>query len=152
MTVRQFKVPFFTSDGRYTRDGPPHPEMVGYETLTVVKAGGGCIAVEVPYRVLQLMGEGPYKIFLAAARLGATLKWNDTGDMMPVLVRRFFEMLGNDLGFDEPPIFKNDFARKCIVVSGITGLGCRRGSAPWLPHIDSPEEARRRRVAILAGD
>ena len=103
MSTKRLKIAFFTEDDRICRKrdqfGPSR--MIEHVILDVIYTGAGHVAVMVPFKVFALMGEGPFKIFLAAARMGATISWSEVGDSMPPLVTRFFDMLDQRLGEGE---------------------------------------------------
>lgn len=124
MTVRQSHIPFCTEDDRVSKHDIDHsPRMLGFTKLDVLKYHDGYVEVLLDDKTLALMGEGPFKILLAAARHGATISWTETEDSMPTLVSRFFGMLFNDLGMITPPVFRRNYRLRLIVVGGMTNSG-----------------------------
>ena len=141
-TVTTFEVPFFSGADRLTRDGPPRTADFHFWTLVGRKSSDGSVAIEVPYALLRHMGDGPFKIFLAAARLGAKISWTEHDDSLPPLVQRFVRLLFDDLQIVGPPWYYDHPGRKLIIVSGITRVS---------RHIRSSHERRQEHLAILAG-
>ncbi len=156
MSVHKFKVPFITEDDRTCRknDELGIPRVVEHVQLDVLEAGEGNIGVIVPYTVLALMGDGPFKIFLAAARAQAIIEFDECYKQeCPALVSRFFKMLGHDLKMITSPEFDDDRARQFIIVSGVTGQQQDQPSVSALKaqHRINNERRRQERLDILAG-
>lgn len=145
MSIQTSHIPFCIGDCRTTKNGPPSPADIDYVKLDVLHSSDGSVGVIVPYTVIALMGEGPFKIFLAAARHQATLSWTETDDSMPPLVVRFFHMLFDDLKMISAPWFEHDLQRQFITVHGMTSRRRDIEREAW------NERRRQRRVAISAG-
>lgn len=144
MEPRHLIMHFCTEDDQVCKnDQFEEPRMLDYTKLDVRRYDDGYVAVELDDQTLAMMGNGPFRILLAAARHGATIEFEEVWKQeTPYLVRRFFDMLKCDLKMVTNPVFNRDWARRLTIVGGMTSER---------PHMDSPE-ARRRRVAILAGE
>ena len=150
--VEQCKVPFFTEDDRTVskHDTFEEPRMLDYTKLTVRRYDDGYVVVELDDQTLLMMGEGPFKILLAAARKRAIIKFEDVWNQeTPYLVRRFFDMLQRDLKMITDPVFYRAWDRCLTIVGGMTDQP--RVSAMKAQHQANNERRRQERLDILAG-
>ena len=137
MTVREFHIPFCTEDDRLVskHDQCDEPRMLDYTKLDVLKYHDGYVEVLIDDKTLALMGEGPFKILLAAARKHAIIPFEEVWKQeTPYLVRRFFDMLQRDLKMITDPVFRRNWILRLIVVGGMTKRG-------WYePHVSATEQ------------